>query len=99
MPEASTKKCSSGVPSWISIEPAGCCSQREARTASQSSTSLKRLKNERRRDALNFSASERSCERSEERRVGKECRSRWSQYHEKNKKKRRKIVQQMMCKQ
>ena len=28
-------------------------------------------------------------DRSEERRVGKECRSRWSPYHEKKKKKRR----------
>src|SRR5689334_24779408 len=35
---------------------------------------------------------QRGGERSEERRVGKECRSRWSPYHEKKKKKAKRIV-------
>src|SRR5687768_18561126 len=33
--------------------------------------------------------------RSEERRVGKECRSRWSPYHEKKKRKKKKHVENM----
>src|SRR5688572_32073942 len=32
-------------------------------------------------------------ERSEERRVGKECRSRWSPYHEKKKKKNKRVIE------
>src|SRR5205823_9555208 len=64
------------------------------RTTCHRSASVKRSKNVRRRATANFSASESSeppsrasrsviaeAKRSEERRVGKECRCRWARYH------------------